>query len=411
MQWSGPQHRAIAFAGDDSASALCAAGPTQSGKSISNAYGLAYFIVENEWPEDFDGFAVMGPRLVQVHSALNNIGMACAEFSVPFKKFANASAEINGYKISGHSIGRRESHYSFHGQRYGAILIEETTLCDKDTVMLAEGRVNKPPIGKTRGKLFMSTNPDSPHHWLKADRIDAGKCVHVPSTIEDNPSLTDEFKERLRTLWRGPMLQRMYYGQWVGHSGLVYPLFMEQCVDAAPRIEEDEEPWAFDLVVDHATAGVTHALLIAVYRRHRRGIAEWRHDGRTQGWLTTADQAQAIGSELVWEHPLRRVYCDPAAAHMVADLERYVGKVEPTLNAVLPGIQQTMLLMADGWFSVDPSCVWTIRESASYAWDDRAEQRGQRDRPLKVNDHAPDCIRYYLHSEAEIEDIVLRYWS
>lgn len=408
MEWSVPQRQAIAFCGDDSVDSIYAVGPTQSGKSISNAHAFAYFIAANEWPHDgFDGFAVMGPRLVQVKSALRNIGLACEEIGVPFKQFANATATINGYPIIGCPIGKRESMSSFHGFRLGAILIEEGTLCDQQTLQYAEGRVNKHPVGKTRGKFFLSTNPGNPHHWLKAERIDEGKVYHVASSIEDNPSLTTEYKDRLKELWRGSMLQRMYYGQWVGHTGMVYPLFVEQCVQAVPRIGEDEEPQCFDLVVDHATSGVTHAELWAVYELHRRCVQEWRHDGRVDGWLTTADQAQAIGREMTHEKPLRRVYCDPAAAHMIADLERYVGKVSDVSNEVLPGIQQCQVLMAEGWISVDPSCKWTIRECSGYAWDDRAEQRGRRDRPLKVNDHAPDAMRYYIHSEAELSDVTI----
>uniref|UniRef100_UPI00055173B2 terminase large subunit n=1 Tax=Caloramator sp. ALD01 TaxID=1031288 RepID=UPI00055173B2 len=47
---------------------------------------------------------------------------------------------------------------------------------------------------------------------------------------------------------------------------------------------------------------------------------------------------------------------------------------------------------------IHSSCKNIIREFYSYAWDKKAQERGE-DKPLKVADHALDALRYALHSE------------
>ena len=41
-------------------------------------------------------------------------------------------------------------------------------------------------------------------------------------------------------------------------------------------------------------------------------------------------------------------------------------------------------------------CVNTIKEHQSYAWDNKAIEQGAKERPLKVNDHSCDALRYFI---------------
>ena len=40
----------------------------------------------------------------------------------------------------------------------------------------------------------------------------------------------------------------------------------------------------------------------------------------------------------------------------------------------------------------------TIQEMQTYAWDTKAEQRGE-EKPLKIHDHGPDAFRYFAKTE------------
>ena len=49
-------------------------------------------------------------------------------------------------------------------------------------------------------------------------------------------------------------------------------------------------------------------------------------------------------------------------------------------------------LIANRKFKIHVSCVNRISQAQSYAWDTRAQQRGE-DKPLKIDDHCPDMWR------------------
>ena len=38
-----------------------------------------------------------------------------------------------------------------------------------------------------------------------------------------------------------------------------------------------------------------------------------------------------------------------------------------------------------------------MREHGGYEWDERAQERGE-DKPLKVNDHSCDALRYWAYT-------------
>ena len=383
--------------------ALYAVGPTQTGKSWGLSHSFVDYVTGHSWPDTgFDGFAVMGPRATQTNMALRNIESAAYDLGVSFVPYSSVRgyAVLDGQKIHRFSIANNYSDSAFRGLTLGGLHVEEATLCNQESLKLAEGRCVVSPA-----KQFMSTNPDSPFHWFKTERVDRAEelnALYLRFSFDDNPTLSDVRRQALRRTWSGAMLQRMYYGEWVAHAGLVYPNFAQAALVPAP----EEQPVSFSLSLDHATATVTHACLWAEYASgHRRVIGEWRHDGRTGGWLGTRDQAERIAKDLVGGLKLRRIYGDPAATHMLAELQAVFGFYNEAFNDVLPGIQQVMLWLDYGQISVDGvRCPWTVREMGGYAWDDKAALRGVPDTPVKENDHAPDAMRYYCYSETQVAE-------
>ena len=66
-------------------------------------------------------------------------------------------------------------------------------------------------------------------------------------------------------------------------------------------------------------------------------------------------------------------------------------------NDVLDGIRLVGMLLNLEKLVFASSCVETIKEFASYIWDEKAAQRGE-DRPVKENDHAMDAVRYFVYT-------------
>lgn len=399
IEWADSAHRLIAFAGNDER-AIYAVGPQQSSKSYPLSDAFTAYILINRWPSDmgFDGFGVFCPSMEQVDSILSNMQEAAERYGATFDKRADGTAYLQGHRIIGKPIASKGSRKGFHGKRLGAVLIDEATLCDKESYDYAEKRANRAPIGKSKGKIFVATNPDHMSHWFKLERVDRYPERVVKSTLDDNPSLGEETKADWLADWSGAILQRMYYGKWASQGGQVWPNFKD-AVKPAP----DGRPAAYDMSADFGSENPTHAILWGRYRNgHTRALSEKRLEPARNGYKTPDEQA-AILREWIGDRRLRHIWYDPAALHFGLALRKAFPtvKVIPALNDVDEGVQQCDVFLNRGVVSVDDSCYDTIRECTGYSWDEKALARGAPETPLKENDHAPDTFRYYLYSEAK----------
>jgi len=46
------------------------------------------------------------------------------------------------------------------------------------------------------------------------------------------------------------------------------------------------------------------------------------------------------------------------------------------------------------------------KELSSYVWDEKAQERGE-DKPLKMNDHGPDALRYVINGITKVYNNVI----
>ena len=58
------------------------------------------------------------------------------------------------------------------------------------------------------------------------------------------------------------------------------------------------------------------------------------------------------------------------------------------------GIRDVALCLQSGRVRVSPRCEGTLKEFDAYSWDDRAGD----DRPVKVEDHCMDAMRYMVRT-------------
>ena len=105
------------------------------------------------------------------------------------------------------------------------------------------------------------------------------------------------------------------------------------------------------------------------------------------------------------------IYCDPSEPEHIATLRRAMKaarvrcKVMAARNAVTPGVDLVGAMFAstpgpgghpEPSLYIHRACVNTRRELVSYRWADGG------DRPVKVDDHACDALRYALYSESKL---------
>lgn len=86
---------------------------------------------------------------------------------------------------------------------------------------------------------------------------------------------------------------------------------------------------------------------------------------------------------------------DPSAASFIAELRKRGYKVLKANNDVLDGIRLVGMLLNLELLKFASSCTETIKEFASYIWDEKALERGE-DKPVKQHDHSCDAVRYFV---------------
>jgi len=251
-------------------------------------------------------------------------------------------------------------------------------------------------------KYWLNCNPENPYHFVKTDLIDQAeekRLLHLHFDMEDNLTLSESVKARYRRMFSGVWYKRMVLGLWTAAEGAVYDMFDEEVhvVDVVPT---PRQRW---ITADYGTSNPT-VFLELVDGDGRMTIArEFRYDPKDHGGRqrTDAEHAKAldqwIGEDL---SGLRAIWIDPSALsfrlQVFQDHPRLRRLLQPADNNLLDGIRRTATLFGADRLKVHRSCVGTIKELQSYAWDAKAQARGE-DVPVKANDHGPDCARYGIN--------------
>lgn len=244
-------------------------------------------------------------------------------------------------------------------------------------------------------KCVMTANPGSPAHWFKrewVDRADEVNLAQVHLMMDDNPTLSEEFKQSIKATSTGGFYNRRVLGQWAPLYGRIFPHYQ---MPAAPPPLELATNWF--LSVDPADSGTTHALLIARFPDGAHWVIdEWHHDGTVSGQLTHAEQALRI-YKWVWKRSiyLDWIVIDAAGSNMRRELSmRFRRRVVRAIKEVLPNIQILQHLLASGMVRMSSAVPELAIQLEGYEWDPRAQERGE-DKPKRGRDHGVDALLYF----------------
>lgn len=248
-------------------------------------------------------------------------------------------------------------------------------------------------------KLFGTTNPDSPYHWLKVNYLDRAGELNLKSwhfTLEDNLNLDPAYVEALKKEYTGLWYKRFILGLWVLAEGAIYDMWDEaRHIKPAPQNLR-----RFIVAIDYGTSnpctfglyGWNDGLKPVVHLTREY----WYNSKATGRQKTDAEYADDFATWLGDIRP-EAIYVDPSAASFIAELRKRGFRVKDADNDVTDGIRFVASMLSQERFFVDPSCKHTIAEFNSYVWDPKAQLRGE-DKPLKQNDHSMDRNRYALFS-------------
>ena len=253
-------------------------------------------------------------------------------------------------------------------------------------------------------------NPDNPGHWFK-EFLDSDADIYQQAYVIDDGVLPAYVVEELKKEYAGTIYyDRFILGLWAAATGVIYPMYQE-ALEEAPEASDDE-PHKYAVSLDYGTQNAFSAGLWALFKCKIRNadsgveegyrevwwrIREYYYSGRDTGVQKTDEEyAQALDAftEGIGDpYNKLRVIVDPSAASFIALLrKRGKYKVVPADNSVADGIRETATCLKSEKIKVDPCCKNWIKEVQGYVWDESAGD----DRPVKVNDHAMDDMRYFV---------------
>ena len=133
---------------------------------------------------------------------------------------------LNIYGKTVHVIGADDerAEAKIRGPTFAGAYVDELTIIPESVFKMLISR-----CAMGGAKIFGTTNPDSPFHWLKQDilSMDEGDVRSWQFALEDNPELTQEDKDYLRRQYKGLWYQRFIEGKWVQAEGAIYDYFVQ----------------------------------------------------------------------------------------------------------------------------------------------------------------------------------------
>lgn len=282
--------------------------------------------------------------------------------------------------------------------------VDEATLVSEAFWTQLLGRMSVPGA-----RLFATTNPDGPAHWLKRqviDRADELGYRIFRFRLADNTHLDPAYVAQITREYVGLWYRRFILGEWVQAAGAIYDTW-----DPARHVAPVNTLPTMDRVlavgVDYGDTHHTRGYLLGLGPDLRDGhagehrlyvLAEWAPSQATMGEQSTSLQAWLRAQPVdAWRTP-EWVAVDSAAASFRHQLHHDgVPGVRNAHKAVLPGIRTVAGLLATDRLVVADTCRHLIDRLPGYVWDDKATARGQ-DAPVKADDDEVDALRYAIYT-------------
>lgn len=387
---------------------IIADGAIRSGKTVSMSLSFVFWAMDS-----FDGqnFIMAGKTISSFQrNVLTNLKVML--LSRGYRYIHHISGEtpnmlevMKGNKVNYFYIfgGKDEGSQGLvQGITAAGAFFDEVALMPESFVNQATGRCSV-----DGSKYWFNCNPAGPMHWFKVGWIDKKKdkrLVYLHFTMEDNLSLSEKIKARYRSMYAGVFFLRYIKGLWAVAEGLIYTM----CTDDN-YYTDIERPIALKsiaqkyIAVDYGTANPCVFLEIWDDGQTIWVDREYRWDSRSEEAQRSGrpqkTDAQYADDMVVFMGTAPEDQCtivvDPSAASFITELRNRGFYVKEANNEVLDGIRKVSTLLSLNRLKINRRCEGLRAEMQSYAWDEKAAERGE-EKPIKQLDHHEDALRYWV---------------
>lgn len=298
--------------------------------------------------------------------------------------------------------GRSNYYYLFGGKdersqdliqgiTLAGVLFDEVALMPESFINQATGRCSV-----DGSKMWFNCNPAGPFHWFKTGWIDQHKAknlLYLHFEMGDNLSLSEAVVRRLKSMYTGVFYRRYILGEWSIAEGLIYDQFDPE-KHVIPTVERDYSQYYVSC--DYGTYNPTTFGLWGLHKGVWYRVKEYYYSGRERQAQKTPDQYVDDLVGFAGGLPIQRIIIDPSAAPLITAIRQKTSfKVRKANNDVLKGIARVSMALQSGKIKINDCCAYEIKEFQTYAWDDKAAERGE-DKPIKTDDHCMDDTRYFV---------------
>lgn len=374
---------------------IIADGAIRSGKTVSMSLSYVLWAMANFRGQNFGmaGKTIGSFRrnvLFWLKIMLKSRGYGVSDNRSDNLVIVSKNDNINYFYIFGGKDERSQD--LIQGITLSGMFFDEVALMPQSFVNQATGRCSV-----AGSKYFFNCNPDGPEHWFKKEWIDKKnekKIIYLHFTMDDNLSLAKEIKERYRAMYTGVFYKRYILGLWAMAEGVIYDMFdMEK---HTYKEYNDITPFNKYVSCDYGTQNATVFLL---WEKGKDGVyyctREYYYSGRENKLQKTDNEYIEDLKKFLGDTKIKAIIVDPSAASFIASLRQNNYNVIKAKNDVLNGIRYTGNALNEGKIKINVACENTIKEFASYVWDEKASLQGE-DKPVKDFDHAMDAMRYFV---------------
>lgn len=403
---------------------MVADGSIRSGKTVSVVDSFITWSLDNFKGEQF---GIAGKSIGAIRkNILKPLFEILRAKGIPYEYVKNESTLYIGENIYLlYGAPNESSQDVLQGVTLAGGMIDEVALVPKSFVDQFTGRCSV-----DGSKIFMTCNPRGPYHWFKTDYIDKRNkknILYLHFTMDDNPSLSEERKQFYKNMFSGVFYKRNVLGMWVLSEGLIFDVFdTDKHVIGDEVIPNINRRWyGIDQGFGNATVFLHQGLgndgkcyTLNEYYHSGRNKELWIDGERKPGGQfqkSPMDYAKDLESFIKYstEHLMahgqrhgrahksdhERIFIDPASKGFINQcIQIGIKKIAKAQNDVGAGIGFVASLITTDNYYISGRCKYTIQGYSMYAWDEKAQEKGE-DKPVKKDDDAMDANRYGCYSQ------------
>lgn len=301
------------------------------------------------------------------------VGADNFSFSVASKK-----ATLFGRTVYLEGVSDIRAENKIRGLTLTGAYCDELTLFEEEFFVMLLSRLSEPGA-----KLFATTNPDSPGHWLMEhyiSRAEQGELdfLRIRFSIDDNPFLSEEYVRSLKQEYTGVFYRRFILGEWVAAEGVVYPQF----ADNPEKFLLKQAPEDISLAtigVDFGGNKSAHAFVCVGFTRGFRKavVLDAFHLKEQITPKRLEEEFIQFVKKQKEKYPVYEAFCDSAETTLICGLRNAAAKHMLSIdirkarkNKVIDRIRTISSLMDQERFFMLPCASSVSSALASALWDD-----------------------------------------